>query len=212
MKKILTIVTASLLAFTMNAQEDAKAKEILDKLSAKTKSYTTIKADFTYTMVNKSDGINESQDGKIEIKGNKYFLSIQGQDIISDGKNIWTFLKESEEVQINSISEDDDEGISPNKIFTLYEEGFKYKFVEEKNGIQTINLYPKETNEKAYHRISLFIDAAKNQIKEVKVFGKDGTDSSYKIKTFTPNTSISDAHFTFDKSKHPNVEIIDLRE
>ncbi len=212
MKKILTIVTASLLAFTVNAQEDAKAKEILDKLSAKTKSYTTIKADFTYTMVNKSDGINESQDGKIEIKGNKYFLSIQGQDIISDGKNIWTFLKESEEVQINSINEDDDEGISPNKIFTLYEEGFKYKFVEEKNGIQTINLYPKEANEKAYHRITLFIDTAKNQIKEVKVFGKDGTDSSYKIKTFTPNTSISDAHFSFDKSKHPNVEIIDLRE
>lgn len=212
MKKLTAIFFAGILAFNANAQEDEKAKSILDKLSAKTKSYTTIKADFTYTMINKTDGINESQNGKIDIKGDKYFLSIQGQDVISDGKNIWTFLKESDEVQINSMSEDEEDGISPNKIFTLYEKGFKYKFVEDKNNIETVNLYPKEAESKGYHRITLFIDKVKNEIKEVKVFGKDGTETSYKIKSFNTNTSISDAHFTFDKTKHPNVEIIDLRE
>lgn len=212
MKKISLLIFAGIFAFNIHAQIDTKAKGILDKLSAKTKSYSTIKADFVYSMVNKSDGVNESQNGKIELKGDKYVLSIQGQDIISDGKTIWTYIKESEEVQINSISEDDDEGISPNKIFTLYEEGFKYKFVEEKDNIQTINLYPKDANEKPYHRISLFINKTKGQITKVKVFGKDGTLTTYKIKTFTPNTTISDARFTFDKSKHPNVEIIDLRD
>ena len=189
-----------------------KAKGILDKLSAKTKSYSTIKADFTYSMVNKTDGVNETQNGKIDIKGNKYVLSIQGQDIISDGKTIWTYLKESEEVQINSISEDDEGAINPNKIFTLYEEGFKYQFVEEKNNIQTVNLYPKDANEKPYHRIALFIDKLKGEISEVKIHGKDGTLTTYKIKKFTPNTAISEAHFTFDKTKHPNVEVIDLRD
>lgn len=212
MKKLTTLLFAGLLAFNMNAQEDAKAKEILDKLSAKTKSYSSIKADFQYSMINKSDGLNETQTGKIEIKGNSYFLTIQGQDIISDGKTIWTHIKESEEVQINSVSEDDDEGISPNKIFTLYETGFKYKFVEEKNNIQTVNLYPKDPEAKAYHRISLMIDKVKQQITEVTMFGKDGTQSNYKIKSFTPNTAISDSHFTFNKSKYPTVEIIDLRD
>jgi len=212
MKKLSILLFAGIFALNIHAQVDTKAKSILDKLSAKTKSYSTIKADFVYSMVNKSDGVNESQNGKIELKGNKYVLSIQGQDIISDGKTIWTYIKESEEVQINSISEDDDEGISPNKIFTLYEEGFKYKFVEEKDNIQTINLYPKDANEKPYHRISLFINKTKGEITKVKVFGKDGTLTTYKIKTFTPNTTISDTRFTFNKSKHPNVEIIDLRD
>ncbi len=212
MKKITTLLFAGLLAFNMNAQEDTKAKEILDKLSAKTKSYSTIKADFQYSMVNKTDGLNETQSGKIEIKGNSYLLTIQGQDIISDGKTIWTHIKESEEVQINSVSEDDEEGISPNKIFTMYETGFKYKYVDEKNNIQTVSLYPKDAEAKAYHRISLMIDKTKQQITEVTIFGKDGTQTTYKIKSFTPNTAISDAYFTFNKSKYPNVEVIDLRD
>ncbi|MCB9365314.1 MAG: outer membrane lipoprotein carrier protein LolA [Flavobacteriales bacterium] len=212
MKKITTLLFAGLLAFNITAQEDVKAKEILDKLSAKTKSYSTIKADFQYSMVNKADGLNETQSGKIEIKGNSYLLTIQGQDIISDGKTIWTHIKESEEVQINSVSEDDEEGISPNKIFTMYETGFKYKYVDEKNSIQTINLYPKDPESKAFHRISLSVDKVKQQITEVTIFGKDGTQTIYKIKSFTPNATIADTHFTFDKNKHPNVEIIDLRD
>lgn len=212
MKKITTLLIASIFAFNLSAQEDAKAKEILDKLSAKTKSYSTIKADFQYSLVNKTEGLNETQSGKIEIKGNSYLLNIQGQDIISDGKTIWTHLKESEEVQINSVSEDDEDGISPNKIFTLYETGFKYKFVDDKNNIQTINLYPKDAESKPFHRITLMIDKTKNQISEVAIFGKDGTNTTYKIKSFTPNSAIPDSHFTFNKSKHPNTEIIDLRD
>lgn len=212
MKAILAVITASIISLGAFAQEDAKAKAILDKLSAKTKSYKTVKADFTFTMVNKSDGLNESQSGKISLKGDKYFLTIQGQDIISDGNNIWTHLKESEEVQINSMDEDEEEGITPNKIFTLYEEGFKYKFVEEKEGNQIVNLYPKSADEKAYHRITLHINKAKNQISKVVVFGKDGTNTSYKIKTFTANTAITDSYFTFNKTKYPNVEVIDLRD
>jgi outer membrane lipoprotein-sorting protein len=212
MKKIIALLFAGVIALNVNAQDDAKAKGILDKLSAKTKSYSTIKAEFQYSMINKTDGLNETQSGTIEIKGNSYLLSIQGQDIISDGKTIWTHIKESEEVQINSVSEDDEEGISPNKIFTLYETGFKYKFVEEKNNIQTVNLYPKDAESKAFHRISLMIDKVKQQITEVSIFGKDGTQTIYKIKSFTPNTAISDSRFTFNKANHPGVEIIDLRD
>ena len=127
MKSLFILLIAGATGLTAFAQEDTKAKDILDKLSTKTKAYKTIKADFQFTMANKAEGTNESQSGKIEIKGDKYILSISGQDVISDGQNMWTILKESKEVQINEIDEEDEEVISPNKIFTLYEEGFKYK-------------------------------------------------------------------------------------
>ena len=212
MKGFLTLLTV-IGIITSGFAQDEKAKGILDKLSAKTKSYSTIKAEFQLTLINKSEGLNETQSGSIYLKGEKYFISIQGQDIICDGKSMWTHIKESEEVQINDLpDEDEEEYISPSKIFTLYEDGFKYKFLKDENGIQIINLYPKASDDKSFHRIALFINKAKNQISKVKVYGKDGTTFIYKIKTFSPNVSISDTKFKFDKAKHPGVEVIDLRD
>jgi outer membrane lipoprotein-sorting protein len=212
MKTFLTIFLSTLVSISSFGQEQ-KAKTILDKLSAKTKAYTTIKAEFLYTISNKSEGINESQTGKIEIKGDNYFLSIKGQDVLCNGKSIWTILKDAEEVQINDLPDEDEEDyISPNKIFTLYEEGFKYKFVKEENGVQIINLYPIDAEDKSFHRVVLYINKAKTQITKVKVYGKDGSIFTYKIKSFLTNQSISDSKFTFNKSKHPNFEIIDLRD
>ncbi len=213
MNKIITFVFATLFAIQINAQDDPKAKTILDNLSKKTKAYISIKAEFLLTITSKKDGVNESQSGSIQLKGNKYNLSIKGQEVISDGKTVWTYIKESEEVHINTISNDENDGtFSPDKLFTLYETGFKYKYVEEKNNIHSINLYPKDASSKAFHRITLFVDKIKNEIKEVKVYGKDGSEATYKIKTFTTNTALPDSLFTFDKAKHPKVEIIDLRD
>jgi outer membrane lipoprotein-sorting protein len=213
MKLIITILLIGITSFSVFAQQDQKAKSILDKLSAKTKAYKTIKADFQFTISNKAEGINESQTGKIFIKGDKYFLSIKGQNVISDNKNVWTILSDAEEVQINNIPDEDEEDyISPNKIFTLYEEGFKYKYVKEDKGFHIINLYPKDAEDKGFHRIALYINKAKNEITKVKVYGKDGSTTIYTIKSFSANTAIPDTKFTFSKSKYPKFEIIDLRD
>ena len=214
MKKIVTITLTALISLGSFAQEvDTKAKGILDKLSAKTKAYKTIKAEFQFTLNNKTEGINESQEGSIQIKGDQYFLSIAGQDVISNGKDIYTVLKDAEEVQINNVPGEDEDGfISPNTIFTLYEDGFKYQYVKEENGEHLINLYPKEVEDKDFHRIVLYINKVKNQISLVKIFGKDGSTTTYKIKSFTANTVIADTKFAFDKTKHPNFEIVDLRD
>jgi len=214
MKNILIIALTTLISLGSFAQKvDTKAKGILDKLSAKTKAYKTIKAEFQFTLNNKTEGINETQSGSIQIKGDKYFLSIAGQDVISNGKDIYTVLKDAEEVQINNIPDEDEEGfISPNTIFTLYEDGFKYKYLKEANSEHLINLYPKEVEDKDFHRITLYINKVKNQITKVNIYGKDGSTTTYKIKTFTPNTAIADTQFSFNKTKHPNFEVVDLRD
>jgi outer membrane lipoprotein-sorting protein len=212
MRSLFIIIFAVILSIPGFSQQDQKAKGILDKLSAKTKAYKTIKADFQFTLTNKAEGINETQAGKIQISGDKYFLSIAGQDVISNGKEIYTVLKDAEEVQINTIDEEEDEVISPTNIFTLYETGFKYKYLKEDKGFHIINLYPKDAEDKEYHRIALYVNIAKNQISKVKVYGKDGSKTIYSIKTFTPNATIPASKFTFDKTKYANYEIVDLRD
>ena len=212
MKSFIALLLITATSFSAIAQ-DQKAKSILDKLSSKTKAYKTIKAEFKFTISNKSEGINESQIGKIQIKGDKYFLSISGQEVISNGNDVYTILKDAEEVQINSISDDEEEdAINPTSIFTLYETGFKYKYIKEDKGIHIINLYPKNAEDKEFHRIALYINKAKNEISKVKIYGKDGSKTIYSITTFTANSTIPDSKFTFNKSKYPKYEIVDLRD
>jgi outer membrane lipoprotein-sorting protein len=121
-------------------------------------------------------------------------------------------LKDAEEVQINSIPDENEEDvISPNTIFTLYEKGFKYKYVKEENGNDIINLYPNNPQDKSFHRVEIQINKTKGEIYKVTVFGKDGTDMSYTIKTFTPNIAITDDTFVYSKAKYPKYDVIDLR-
>jgi outer membrane lipoprotein-sorting protein len=197
--------------------KDPKAKAILDKLSEKTKAYTSMQADFDYHMENQKSGIDETQIGWVKIKGNKYKISIAGQEITSDGKTMWTFLKEDKELQINNVpaegEAEDEIFTSPSKLFTLYEKGFKYVYDgEEKiDGIvvDVIKLYPLNPKEKNYHTVKLYIDKTKIEMKRVTVMAKDGNKYTYTLKNLKTNAMLADNVFTVD----PKIakEVIDLR-
>ncbi len=216
MKKFATLILlfATLVnAPIANAQQSDKAKSILSKLSDKTKNYQTIISDFTLKIVNKEEDIDEQQDGKIFIKGNKYYISIPGQAIFSDGKAVYTYLEDADEIQINNLPDAmDEESIDPSKLFTMYEKDFKYKYVKEINNQHVINLYPLNPEGKSYHRITVYVDKTKMQLTRIEIYGKDGTNTTYIVKSFKTNTPINDAKFTYTKSKYPNAEVIDLRE
>jgi len=215
MYRLLTFITTLLISFSLLAQSDPKAKEILDQLSKKTKSYSTIKADFNYTLDNIEDDIHETQSGSIAIKGDKYFLQIAGQEIRSNGKTIWTYLKEAEEVQISEIEEDNEDLITPTSIFTMYEKGFRQQFISEKNigGVNTaiIHIFPLDLDEKSYHTVKLYINKDKMQISKVEIMGKEGETYTYTIKSFQANVNLSDDYFSFNTASYPDVEVVDLR-
>ena len=219
MKKITFLSSAFifLLSITSVSAQDAKAKSILDKLSNKTKTYSSMQAKFDYVMKNEVEDLEEKQSGSIVTKGAKYHLEIAGQKIISDGKTVWTVLDEAEEVQVNSVPEEDEmeDYISPTKILTLWEKGFKYKYDKAStlNGVAVdiINLYPEAAEEKSFHTIKLYVNKANTEVDQIEIKGKDGTDFIYKIKEFKTNENISDSKFTFSTSSNPSYDVIDLR-
>ncbi|MGB3949334.1 MAG: outer membrane lipoprotein carrier protein LolA [Bacteroidia bacterium] len=195
---------------TVIAQNDPKAKKILDELSVKTKSYTSIKAEFSKTL-EKKDKSKETQDAKIETKGAKYKLTITGHEIYSDGKTVWDYGKDANEVIIKEADAEGDETISPTNIFTMYEKGYKYKFDSEDDKTQTISLFPENPDKQKFHTIKLNIDKVKKQITSVKMLMKDGTSQTFTVKSFVANSEIPDANFTFNTKSHPGVSVEDLR-
>ena len=73
MKKLFLFSLALISAIFTNAQS---SKEVLDKLSAKAKTWSTIQADFSSNLVDKKNNKNIKQDGTIKIKGKKYSISL----------------------------------------------------------------------------------------------------------------------------------------
>jgi outer membrane lipoprotein-sorting protein len=214
------LAISSLFLFTnlvsvQQQQEDKKAKSILDELSAKTKGYNTIKAEFIFTIVTREKK-TETQNGTIQLKGDKYKLDIKGQQIYCDGKTVWTYMKDAKEVQINNVTPPSDENINPSTIFTVYEKGFKYKFDKEEvqngNTIQIIDLYPNNPDKKKLHTVKLQIDKAKKQVTGIILLMKDGSTYTYTIKNFSPNIDINESTFTYDPKAHPGVDVVDLRD
>lgn len=217
MKKIiLNLVLLS--GITLNAQDqDPKAKVILDDLSKTTKTYKTIVADYVFTMLNKDGKQTEKQNGKVQIKGEKFKLEIPGNTIVCDGKTLWNYNKDAKEVTIKNFDGKNEDQLNPSKLFTLYETGYKYKFdKEEKVGAITcsvIDLFPADKPEKKkFHTIKLYVDKAKKQVAQIKMIMKDGTKQVYELKGIKPNQALADNLFVFDTKGLKPDQIIDERE
>ena len=188
--------------------QDEKAEKILKDLSANTKSYSYMDVDFDFNFINTSQDINESQKGNIKINQNKFRLDLNQQLIISDDSIQWIYLKESNELQIMEY-DSQDEMISPNKLFTIYENGYKSQYIELKENNHIIDLFPIESNE--FKNIQLHIDQDKIQLKKIILFDKNGGSFSYSITKFITDKEIDENAFRFNEANYPDLEIIDLR-
>ncbi|MBC7921094.1 MAG: outer membrane lipoprotein carrier protein LolA [Ferruginibacter sp.] len=210
----LLVVAFSLGVFITQAQtNDPKAGEILEAMSKKYKAIPSFKATFTYTSENKSSGGKESYPGELTVKGNMFRLKMAGQEVINNGTTVWTYIRESNEVNI-SDSEPEDEEVSPAKIFNIYKKGYRYTFSGEtkEKGVafEEVELIPEKKNGQV-SKVRFKVDKKDKSIKSVKLFEKNGNRSTYAITKFAAS-NIDDKLFAFDESQYKDVEVIDLRD
>ncbi len=210
MKKLfLALVCLLINAAYSNAQVDAKAQQILKAVSAKYKSYKSLTASFKLNLMDQKTKKAEVQNGSITLKGNMFNLTMADQVVMSDGKLMWTYLKESNEVQISEAKTSSD-AISPTNIFTMYENGYKQKYLADKKNHHLIELFPDDAK-KNYFKIQLEINKKDKYVQTARVYDKNGNIYTYSIVKFTPNATITDDMFAFNKAKYPGVEVVDLR-
>jgi outer membrane lipoprotein-sorting protein len=192
---------------------DSVSSKILEDLSIQTKSYENIHVNFNFTFKNESQDIFEEQEGNIKIDSNRFRLEINKQIVISDGINQWIYLKEANEVQIMEYDAEDDM-MSPNKLFTIYEQGYKSEYVELKEidskKIHIIDLFSIESN--AFRKIQLQIDSNTLQLFNIILYDKNGGSFTYLITDFKTNFEKNNNNeFLFNLTDYPDVEVIDLR-
>ncbi|MCX6286083.1 MAG: outer membrane lipoprotein carrier protein LolA [Bacteroidetes bacterium] len=210
MKKLI-ILFLSLAFVSAYSQKDQKATELLDQVSAKTKAYKSIKADFSYKMENAKARINEEKQGTLLLSGDKYRMQASGQTVICDGKTIWTYMPESNEVQVNSL-DNKDEALTPSKLLSNYNTNFKSKILPDKSSDpNTVKVELLPNTIKNYNRAVLAVDKLKMQVKSFVIYDKSGNIFTYTITRFQTDLPVNVTDFNFDPKKFPGVEVIDMR-
>lgn len=214
MKKTLSLLALMIcvIAQPALAQNDAKAQSILDKVNKNFQSLKAIKADFTMKI--SGNGVDDSRKGTFYMKGNKYRIKMGAQQIMTDTKTMWVYMKDMNEVNVQDYNPDA-QTVSPQKIFTgSYQKDYNYTYsgTAKVNGstcdVITLNAKSNATN---INKVKLFINQSNSTIVKSLMYDNSGAVYEYLIKDFTPNPSINDSYFVFDAKEFPGVDVIDLR-
>ncbi len=198
---------------TFSQANDPQATKILNEISQKYKSYTTLQTYFTLKVEERDGKIISNQQGILHTKGDKYKLELPGQELYCDNETCWLYLKDANEVQINNY-DPLEQSIIPTQFYTIYEKDYFYALTEEiteNNKVyQIIELTPNDKS-KSYFKIKLSINKTNKSITNIKVFDKGGSRYVYEIQKQTPNLILDDTFFKFDATKHLGIEVIDLK-
>ena len=187
MKRSIKICLLSALSLQVSAQKDVKAKEVLDAVAANYEKSTGTEIIFGGTM-----------DGSIILKGEKFVLDCGGIKSWFDGKTLWSYVEENEEVNVSSPTNDELLAINPYMMLGMYRNGTACKEVvmtPEKN--QDVKRIVADVN-------------SKMEPVYICIEGYNGEKQEIEIRKYLPKKT-DDSMFVFDKAKYPKVEIIDLR-
>ncbi len=210
MKKVIILFLSLTLGFNTIAQNSNEAKQLLDDVSTKAKSYENISIDFKYVLENTEENIKQETRGDVVMQEEKYRLNILGITRIYDGTNIYSISSEDEEVTISKGSDEDESTITPSKMLSFYSEGYTYKMdiIQNVQGrkIQFVRLNPIDSNSEMKY-ILLGIDIKTKHIYRLIEIGNNSTKTTLTVNSFKTNAPLSKSLFTFDESKYKDYYI-----
>ena len=219
MKNIYIFLLLSLMLWLpaqAKTRQDTQAEKILAALSEKSKALQPFRITFDITTVNMQDKSKNTTSGELLLNGKKYVLKNGDSEIYFDGKTIWNYLPDVNEVNVMNPDTGDHSFLArPQQLFSDYGEKFKFHFVGENEAdgkkLWVIDLYPYDLNE-SYSRLRLQIDEKTSLLYSARYFGKNGTHYLIVIRKIEPLQNSKPALFRFNPADHPGVEVIDLRD
>ena len=210
MYRIIGVIAFLLAGISLQAQDSQKAKNLLDQVSSRVKSYENITMDFKYSVSNPKQNLNQESKGNVVLKGDKYVLNFMGITRIFDGKKVYNIVPEDEEISISTYDNQKADDLTPSKMLSFFNTGYKYSWdiLQNVKGrkIQYIKLNPLNPKDKT-KEVLIGIDVQTKHIYNLIQTEKDGTQIIFTINSFKTNQPLSKNHFTFTESKYPNYYI-----
>ena len=205
MKKLIVFFTIALLSVSIFSQNSNEAKLLLDEVAEKVEAYENLYIEFNHKFDNIEADVHQETRGSVTLKNNLYHLNYMGTEQIFDGEKVYLIIHEDEEVIIQNSSDNDEETLTPSKMFSFYKNGYTYKMGELKTikgiKIQYVKLTPIDSNSEI-SSVLVGIDIKTKHIFNVIETGENQTVTTLEVRTFKTNQPISEKLFIFDTAKY----------
>ncbi|NDV65313.1 LolA-like putative outer membrane lipoprotein chaperone [Bacteroides sp. 224] len=211
MGKYLIILCMCFLTISALAQQQ-EAKNVLDKTSAAFEKAGGVEANFDFEFLEKGKTSGHHVKGEIQLNGDKFKMSTDQGVTWFDGTTQWTYLKNNDEVNINTPTEDDLKGISPYSFFSMYKNGYNYKLGTTRTfkGKPVIEVILTSISDPELPRVRVYITKGTYQLWYIEA-EYNGNLQKIVISNYQTGKVFADSIFKFDKKQYPTAEIIDLR-
>lgn len=203
MQILRNILTAVLCLLTLQTISGATtARNVLDKAAKAVSNAGGVSARFTLTGQKLGN-----MSGTISVKGSKFHASTPNVLIWFDGKTQWTYMKNTEEVNVSNPTPAQAQSLNPYNFITMYRTGFTYT-MESKADSYVVHLKATDTKRSVKE---MYITVSKSDYtpRQVRMLQAGGwttvTISNLQKK------SLSDSFFRFNPKSYPQAELIDLR-
>ena len=198
LKLILLQIIPYCLAFS---QGHEKSRMLLDRVSKNMLSKENMNFEFVYKLENSKEKITQEIKGNAQISGEKYKLNFMDIQQIYDGYKTYTIIPENEEINIETGDGNSDLMIKPTNLINFYTSGYGYEWdikqIVMGRTIQYVKLLPVEENSDVKYLL-LGVDINNLNLFKIIEIGKNGTNTTLKIKNQSYNISLPENHFNFD--------------
>ncbi len=204
-KNIIVCLVLLFATQVVTAQNNAEA--VIRLMVDQVKSHKNVEMAFSYQISPDGKNYTESEKGHAWLQGEAYKIEMAEQQTISDGKTIWSYLVDDEEVMVSNATDGDDN--TPLKLLTSLDESYVATLTGlDAQGIATVEL----ANPKGqYKRVTLKINTKKTELKSADIYMEDGSKVVINVEEMKFDQKLDDKFFTFDAKKYPKVDVIDMR-
>ncbi len=206
MKKIFYITAILLFAGAFSSTAAVTAKSVLDSAASKLTGSNAMTAYFTVSQ----PGYDSTTSGHITVSGDRFAIISDEMSSWYDGKIQWTYSPAINEVNITSPTPDELRQVNPFAIINAFRTEFNYRLTSSSASAYTVELTPKKPSGEVSKAVITF-DAKTWYPSVITITSTDHSTVIITVNDIKEVKSVPTSTFTFNKTKFPGVEIIDLR-
>jgi len=211
MKKIVVLLFAGCLSCGVSIADES-AQDVLTKMRERYESLQDAQFTFSEKTLFGMTKIEQQVSGTLLLKKeNKYRIELNGRTIVTDGKTVWSYSAQNNQVLIDDFKMDE-RSISPQRILAGAPEDYVPTLLgREKSGkldLIVLKLLPRD-EQSFIKSMKVWVDDDEWMVRKVELVEAGGKQTVYVVDDVKVNIGVTDSRFAYEIPQ--GADVVDLR-